>query len=82
MHSEHKLVISHLDSAIISENGTEFFDIHLDNNLKWGMNIDSICKQLNSSYYAINRIKISLPLESLMSIYHSLVYTHLWYNIL
>lgn len=40
-HSVHQLVISHLDSVIISKNGTIFLGINFDKNLKKGMHIDS-----------------------------------------
>lgn len=39
-------------------------------------------KKLNTSYYAINKLKLCLPLNSILDVYYSLVYSHLQYNIL
>lgn len=76
------LVIRHKDVTITAKTCTKFLGVYIDSNLKWGLHIDVLCKKLNSSFFAICRVKDSLPLGSLMNIYYSIVYPHLSYNIL
>lgn len=70
------------DNLITASESTKFLGIHVDKNLRWTTHIDVLCKKLNSSYFAIHRIKDILPRSCLMSVYFSLVYSHLSYNIL
>lgn len=79
---QNTLIIRHLDTVIPCRSSTKFLGIHIDRHLKWDTHIDAVCKKLNCSYYALSRIKNSLPLRSLINVYYSLVYSHLAYNIL
>lgn len=80
-HSDRKLVIIHLDGGILSQNGTKTLGIQLDDKNKWDMFFDYVCKELNNFYYSLNRVRTLLSLESLISVYYSLVYSHLSFNI-
>lgn len=70
------------DNTITTSETTKFLGIHVDRNLRWTTHIDVLCKKLNSSVFAIARIRNVLPRSSVMSVYYSLVYSHLSYNIL
>lgn len=76
------MVVRYLNENILSAERTKFLGIHIDSNLKWSTHIDAICKKLSGSYFALSRVRNSLPLRSILNIYYSLVYSHLSYNIL
>lgn len=77
-----KLVFGYRDTTIISKDCTKFLGIHIDRNLKWSTHVDLLCRKLNNSYYAISRIRNTVPMSTLLNVYYSLVYSHLSYNIL
>lgn len=76
------LVVRYSDNFTSFKTSTTFLGIHLENNLKWSLHIDSVSKKLNSSFYAIYRLRDSIPIKALLNVYYSLVYSHLAYNIL
>ena len=64
------------------EKSTKFLGIHLDENLSWKCHIDSICKKINGSLYAINKAKFTLLSASLKTLYYALIHSHIMYGIL
>lgn len=80
--SDQQLIIHYLNDDVLSKESAKFLGIHLDSGLRWFTHVDSLCNKLNSSYFAISRVKDFLPPESLRNIYYCLVYSHLSYNIL
>lgn len=61
--SGRELIVHFSDTIITSKDCTKFFWVYVDRNLKCTFHIDAVCKHLNRSYYAISRIKTSLPLD-------------------
>lgn len=80
--NNNRLVIRCLDQDVVSKETIKFLGIHLDSSLRWNFHVDAVCKKLCSSFYAISRINNSLPFQSVISVYYSLVYSHMNYNIL
>lgn len=60
----------------------KFLGSYLDPKLSWSCQIDHICKKLNSSYFALLKLKHTVTPATLLQIYYSLVYPHLSYNII
>lgn len=70
------------NSTIITSKSTKFLGLHVDMNLRWTEHIVAVNKNMNKSYYAISRIKDTMPLNALINVYYSLVYSHLCYNVI
>lgn len=71
------LVIHYLNKDIQYEESAKFLGIYLDRGLRESAHVDSLCSELNSSYFAISKVRNLLPPETLKNIYYSLVYSHL-----
>ena len=54
----------------------------IDENLTWNEHIQSCVSKLTSAFYAINRLKHIVPIDSLKSLYYALAYPHLLYGII
>lgn len=67
--------------VLVSTHTTKFLGVIVDSNLRWCEHIAYLSKKLSSSYYAISRLKCLLPLNGLLNVYYSLVYSHISYNI-
>lgn len=59
-----------------------FLGVLLDKQLNWEAHIDSVCAKLNSAFYAICQLKDKMSVKSLLSMYYSLAYSHINYNII
>lgn len=77
-----RLAVDCLGRKITSCEHVKFLGVHLDCSLRWDRQVAAVCKKLGKSYYAISRIKNSLPIQSIITVYFSLVYSSLNYNIL
>ena len=53
--------------------------VHIDENLTWDCHINKLSKKIASGISAIKCIKYSVPYKTLLSIYNSLVQSHLDY---
>lgn len=60
----------------------KFLGSYLDSKLTWTRQIDHICKTLNSSFYAILKLKQSVPVTTLREVYFAMVHSHISYNIM
>ncbi|KAK9884566.1 hypothetical protein WA026_007409 [Henosepilachna vigintioctopunctata] len=65
-----------------SANCVKFLGIYVDQNLRWSDHVDYVSKILNKSRYALSRIRDSMPLESLLTVYYSYVYCQMSYNVI
>lgn len=74
-------VINGSAGCLASVECVKFLGLCVDKNLRWHCQIENLCKKLNRSYYAIHRVKNSLPLDALINVYYGLVYCHLCYNV-
>lgn len=68
--------------SLNSKEVVKFLGVYVDDRLRWCHHVDHVCRKLSSSFYAICRIKDTLPLSSVISIYYSLAYSHISYCIL
>ena len=59
-----------------------FLGVTIDPRLSFEHHVDSLCKKLNSAYFAILKLKSSLPTDELLQAYFALCYSHMAYNIL
>lgn len=69
-------------NEITPKNEVKFLGVYLDEDLKWESHTNTVARKLNSAYYAIRKIKMLLPLQNIIEVYYSLVYSHINYNIL
>lgn len=60
----------------------KFLGSYIDCTLSWNHQIDHIAKKLNSAYYALKKLKPSVPESTLVQSYYALAHTHLCYNII
>lgn len=72
----------HHTCPLITRLKVKFLGSYLDPKLSWSCQIDHICKKLNSSYFALLKLKHTVTPATLLQIYYSLVYPHLSYNII
>ncbi|KAJ8915341.1 hypothetical protein NQ315_008227 [Exocentrus adspersus] len=77
-----KLNLSFGNCRIQSVASDKLLGLIIDHNLTWSAHIDNLSKKLNKSFYAISRIGNSMPLPAVLSVYYSLVYSHLSYNVI
>ena len=56
--------------------------IHIDDSLTWQAHSNHICNKLRSALYGMNRLKNTLNLSALISMYYGLFHSHLLYGIL
>lgn len=57
-----------------------FLGLTVDDGVTFKPHIDNVCKKLNSSYFALLKLKSSLNSQSLLNAYYALCYSHLSYN--
>ena len=78
--SAHSLKI---DNVILSKvSSCKFLGITLDESLSWRKQLSSINSKISKALFVIKQVKFSLPIESLHTLYFSLLHPHLTYGIL
>ena len=78
--SAHSLKI---DNMILSKvSSCKFLGITLDESLSWRKQLSSINSKISKALFVIKQVKFSLPIESLHTLYFSLLHPHLTYGIL
>lgn len=60
----------------------KYLGITLDNNLSWTTHVEELCKKLNTSLYAIRRMKQISDIKTTMTAYFSLFESHIRYGLL
>ena len=60
----------------------KFLGITLDESLSWRKQLSSINSKISKALFIIKQVKFSLPIESLHTLYFSLLHPHLTYGIL
>lgn len=69
-----------IDNDKINEvNDTKFLGVMIDKELKWGPHISNLCKKLSKSVGIITRLRNELDSQTMLTLYFSLIYTHLTY---
>ena len=60
-------------------NSTNFLGVTFDNELNWEKHIETISKKIRRNIGVMCKLKNYLPLKSMITMYYSLVYPHLFY---
>lgn len=60
----------------------KFLGTYLDAESSWETQIDHLCKKQNSAFFALLKLRYSVPITTLITSYYALVYPHLSYNII
>ena len=78
--SAHSLKI---DNVILSKvTSCKFLGITLDECLSWRKQLSSINSKISKALFVIKQVKFSLPIESLHTLYFSLLHPHITYGII
>lgn len=72
----------HGNESLKSKEVVKFLGVYVDDKLRWSHHVNHVCKKMSSAFYAISRIKDILPQQTIISVYYSLVYSHMSYCIL
>ncbi len=64
------------------ESSTKFLGVLLDENLTWKMHLKHINTKISRAMFSIKQVKNMLPLDSLRTLYFSMIHPHLSYGIL
>ena len=64
-----------------NEKSFKFLGIHLDETLSFKQHISKVCTKISRSNYIINKVKNILPRYSLLTLYSSIVQSHLNYGL-
>ncbi len=64
------------------EKSTKFLGVHLDEHLSWIHHLKHVNKKISMALYSLKQVKFSLPLESLKTLYFSMIHPHICYGIL
>ena len=59
-----------------------FLGINLDSNLTWKSHINALCKKISRGIYMMNKLKNTLPLKALKTLYFTLVESYLNYGLI
>ena len=62
-------------------NKVKFLGTQIDPQLSFSNHIDHVCAKLNSAYFALLSLKSCLDEDGLLSVYYSLAYSHMTYNV-
>ena len=69
------VILTHMDHC-------KFLGITIDENLTWKCHLSNVNKKISNALFTIKQLKFSLPIESLHTLYFSLIHSHLSYGIL
>ena len=76
----HRLVINGV--TLKQTNKCKFLGISIDESLTWKSQICNINNKISRALFTLKQLKFSLPRESLLTLYYSLIHPHLIYGIL
>ena len=60
----------------------KFIGITIDESLSWKQHVSSISSKISRALFAIKQLKFTLPKESLLTLYFSLLHPYITYGIL
>ena len=66
----------------LEEKSSKFLGIHLDECLTWKHHLNHVNLKISRALFAIKQIKHILPINSLRTLYYSMIHPHLSYGIL
>jgi len=71
-----------INNHIISNvDNLKYLGVVLDNKLTWNTHIAHVKKQISQACGALTKLRHYLPINSLRTVYYSLVFSHLQYGI-
>jgi len=71
-----------INNHIISKvDNLKYLGVVLDNRLTWNSHIAQVIKQISQACGTLTRLRHYLPIISLITVYYSLVFSHLQYGI-
>jgi len=71
-----------INNHIISKvDNVKYLGVALDNKLSWNSRIAQVKKQISKACGALSRLRHYLPINPLLTVYYSLVFSHLQYAI-
>lgn len=59
----------------------KFLGTYINSNLSWANQINYASKKLNTAYFALLKLKLKVPHQTLVDMYYAMVYPHISYNI-
>ncbi len=62
------------------DKSTKFLGMHIDENLTWKHHITEVNKKVSRALFSIKQVKHVLPIDSLRTLYYSLIYSHFSYG--
>ncbi len=65
-----------------TEKSFKFLGLYIDETLSWKHHIQKICSKISRSNYIINKVKNLLPMKSLLTLYSSIVQSHINYGLI
>ena len=69
------------ETRIDSCESYKYLGVIFDNNLSWKPHVDYICGKISKACGALSKIRHSVDLETLKTVYYSLVHSYLHYGI-
>lgn len=76
-----RLVLDLPTERLKTSETVKFLGLQIDRCLNWRDHSDFICRKLSGAFFALRRLKSILPIDSLVSVYYSLVFSRLNYNV-
>ena len=80
MHKKSGLTVK-IDNKTINECSTyKYLGIYIDNKLKWSKHIQHVCDKVTKNLYILNSVKALLPLTHRLTLYRTLIESHIQYG--
>ena len=67
------------DAKLERASSLKFLGVHIDGRLTWKTHIAEISKKVSKNVGILNKIKYKVPSESLLTLYHAMIGSHLSY---
>ena len=75
------MIIKIGDEILKEKENVKFLGLYIDNKLNWQEHIKNLKSKLNSSIYAMNKVKRQLNTNILTTLYYTLIYPYIDYGI-
>lgn len=78
---ERQIGLFYKDKEIGCEEQTKFLGLHIDRNLDWTGHIDHVARKVSTGLYVLRRMVYTCSLETLKTIYFSLIQSHVQFGL-
>lgn len=75
-----RLIVS-TNNSVVSGTSAKILGTTIDDRLTWYPHVDSVARKLASSLFVLRRLKNSTSTETLLTVYFSLMHSHLTYSV-